>query len=55
MQGISIFKQTYAAGASRVVMGFDSAINTYSPYAIGYIVGKSYAMATAVVNEDNDQ
>lgn len=55
MQGISIFKQTYAAGASRVVMGFDSAINTYSPYAIGCIVGKSYAMAAAVVNEDSDQ
>ena len=55
MQGISIFKQTYAAGASRVVMGFDSAVNTYSPYAIGCIVGKSYAMAAAVVNEDSDQ
>ena len=55
MQGISIFKQTYAAGASRVVMGFDSAINTYSPYAIGCIVGKSYAMAAVVVNEDSDQ
>lgn len=55
MQGISIFKQTYAAGASRVVMGFDSAINTHSPYAIGCIVGKSYAMAAAVVNEDSDQ
>ncbi len=55
MQGISIFKQTYAAGASRVVMGFDSAINTYSPYAIGCIVGKSYAMAAAVVDEDSDQ
>ena len=55
MQGISIFKQTHAAGASRVVMGFDSAINTYSPYAIGCIVGKSYAMAAAVVNEDSDQ
>ncbi len=54
MQGISIFKQTYAAGASRVVMGFDSAINTYSPYAIGCIVGKSYAMAAAVVDEDSD-
>ena len=55
MQGISIFKQTYAAGASRVVMGFDSAVNTYSPYAIGCIVGKSYAMAAAVVDEDSDQ
>lgn len=55
MQGISIFKQTYAAGASRVVMGFDSAINTYSPYAIGGIGGKSYAMAAAVVDEDSDQ
>lgn len=55
MQGISIFKQTYAAGASRVVMGFDSAINTYSPYAIGCIVGKSYAMAAAVVDEYSDQ
>ncbi len=55
MQGISIFKQTYAAGASRVVMGFDSAINTYSPYAIGCIVGKSYAMAAAVVDEHSDQ
>ena len=55
MQGISIFKQTYAAGASRVVMGFDSAVNTYSPYAIGCIVGKNYAMAAAVVDEDSDQ
>lgn len=55
MQGISIFKQTHAAGASRVVMGFDSAINTYSPYAIGCIVGKSYAMAAAVVDEYSDQ